>query len=109
MNTTELADLYERAADDLLIRGHTKGRLINEAGEVCEVGALACAAGVEITTATPLSSLIDHGIVHEAWAPLALKGRGFAWNDAHSTTAGDVRDLFLHEAKELRNAEKVTA
>lgn len=111
-----VADLCERAADELLTRGHAKGVIMDVSGGVCEVGALAAAAGFSLVPYTgqvnqqPRPTKLDDvlfasPLVTRAWSLLADREKGMFWNDRPERTVGEVRDELLHIAKEIHNGE----
>lgn len=109
MNTptpTEVADLLERAADEIDVRGHAKRRTMREDGTVCEIGALGCAAGLKVRDFTLMSDVLCHPAVAAAYGVMVARCRGFSWQDMDAVTAADVTDELRHAAKDIRNGDQ---
>lgn len=99
-------NIYAKAADILMEKGHCKGTLEDENGAHCAIGALRAAARWGETG--EWRRQLDYGMAQlkaeqrlgdnvpgdEALAPLAR------WNDAPDTTAEDVILLFKELAQE---------
>ena len=121
----EIADVLERAADLLWVRGRTRGVGQNSDGELCVVGAFLAARGchpeatfarreiadVQTTFESYLAAhpelIVDRYRPHPDWAPgIADEGRfpAWVWND---TTDDDdlVIDTLRRCAKEVRACE----
>lgn len=105
MDSIEVAEVLEGAADSILVHGWGQDIewIDNEAGvEVpyCALGHLCYAteqqfgsAALAIDAITTLQGYIS---VHEQTSIIA-------WNDTPGRTEGEVRDMFLLCAKDLRN------
>lgn len=120
-NATEVADVLDKAADEVLLRGWASGNIVNSRGEVCTVGAVAYARGMDVDLTDE-----DFTAVYEAMeddpAMDALDAQirmssppdswwlnksdsvdcVWSWNDWPERTEDDVHDLLRATAKGLR-------
>ena len=117
----DVASLCERAADEVLLRGHGKGTAMDDDGRVCMIGALGCAAGIGVIPLPKGAYSSDEARADLRWSwseilgtsaictkahgALVELGYGYTWNDRAATTEGDVHDAFLATAKAIRNGE----
>lgn len=110
----EIADVLERACDELIVRGWAQGVQSAEDGAVCIRGAICCAIHGEWFN--PYGN--DRGLrawnaAEEALTPPGSRhgtggnGQVFipGWNDTPGRTEDDVHDLLRSTAKALREAE----
>ena len=112
MDKLETADLYDRAADILMVRGRTRGCLEDEEGRVCLVGAVCKATGRYPDLWSYVAVLGAY--CEPALAPL-LEAAGLEgnqtmgvgwpltqWHDDHDRSTDEVHDLLRNTAKRLR-------
>lgn len=114
-NATEVADVLDKAADELVIRGWHTGSFVNAAGAVCLLGAVACARGLNLVEEPyPWDELDeDPAVIALAEAVVSSGGRKYgmptatvySWNDGADggdIEEDDVHDLLRETAKGLR-------
>lgn len=105
MTNEEIADLIDKAHDELLHSGWCQGNFSNNDGTVCAVGALGLAVGVH-----PACGLLDSKVktALEAVATTIRPNYGSAsgvvmgWNDLPGRTEDEVFDAFRQTSKRLR-------
>lgn len=109
MNNALVADFLEKTADTIFTRGHCKGEMMNEVGNVCVIGAMyAVYIGAVVTTNYSQGKVYSDSVEHLG-NKLCLNhtGRSGAdiggWNDLPETTAENVIDTLKEVAKDLRN------
>jgi hypothetical protein len=102
-----LADIFDKAADEILVRGHIKESCINAAGEVCALGALSLAAGLQVVdpvtdkwNGPPVAYHLIDRIIRLMANRLGVYTA--EWNDAPERTADEVIEELRQTAKSLR-------
>lgn len=121
MSDIDVAYVLERAADDIATNGLAKGRLLNDLGQHCAIGAIGCAVGLQFDN---WGAFLDddgyaHSTVHAAaerlvpyincgGPPMHDRWVGawdcvVTWNNARERTADEVVEAMRHAAKDLRN------
>lgn len=107
MNNVLVADFLEKTADTIFTRGHCKGQSVNEAGNVCVIGAMyEVYIGAVVTTnykfsqSKVYSDSIRHLSIKLYSSHISDIG---TWNDLPETTAENVIDTLKEVAKDLRN------
>lgn len=106
MNAEEVAEVLDKAHDELLVRGWAKGSGVDDEGRVCALVALGAALHPELTSRAVLCRPFDKkteaaGIAFRDYIDDCIP----AWNDAPERTIDDVLDAFRHAAKRVRNGE----
>lgn len=99
MTDTEVADVLDRAVDELLMRGWYQGDYSGPGGRVCALGAVSCAV-----SGRPVVLECDLRVVDPVADALAnyLGAELTDWNDDRKRTEDDVRDALRGCAKHLR-------
>lgn len=104
MDDNETADVLDRAADELLMRGWTQGALEDGAGRVCALGALLAAdlgavrIGQDLTPVGNRAFAVLGEFVDAAQYDTVIAG----WNNDPDRTEDEVHDALRGCAKELR-------
>lgn len=102
----EIADVLDKAHDELMLRGHHKGYLFDFNGGpgVCAVGAIRCAVWGSAFTRNEVNHVLDQAVC--AFRREVIRRGGAAcitrWNDEPERTIDDVLDAFRHTSKSLR-------
>lgn len=105
MSAEEVAEVLEKAHDELLVRGWSKGRGVDKEGRVCALVALGAALHPELSTDQILCRPFDNATEAAGIVLRDSVGCIPAWNDAPERTIDDVLDAFRHAAKRVRNGE----
>lgn len=118
MNNKEMADILDKAHDEMLVRGRTKGSGVNYKGEVCIIGAIACAMGINpldwgtVAYLNPgimqaLAKRVPRNIPphYPLGNPHTSEGVVYRFNDAIDTTDDECFDWLRNTAKELREID----
>ena len=99
------SELTEQAIEELETRGWCQGRLENETGEVCYLGAYEFAMAQLGVSSWQLYREAWQAS-HKEFAELGGKGTGYdipAWNDAPGRTKEEVLERMTLVAKRLRD------
>ena len=101
----ETADILEKAAEVLEIRGWTQNTYEDAEGQVCAVGAIRVVAwGHSRWSGTGAIDYQVAGMAQAAMsAHLGVRDLAIEWNDSPERTKEEVIDAFKHAAKDLRN------
>lgn len=119
MTTVDIADVLERAADDIATNGLAKGELLNEDGQHCSIGAIGHALGHKMDldgfvdysaydsgNLRQVASFLVHYLPEETqeqnWPSVAWNVI-VEWNNEPDRTAEEVVDTMRLAAKDLRN------
>lgn len=109
---TNLAEIYENAADELTVRGRTTGKIFDVAtGRVCAIGALCLANGEFVDYLLYRRNYLDIPGLAEFDEFLVDAGISIAYDMVGVSTYRtndkspnlDMADLFRQAAKEIRN------
>lgn len=117
--TVDIAEILEKAADDIATNGLGKFLLQNAKGQHCAIGAIGCALGYKIPNG--VLGFIDDAAwedprIEDAAGALTNSLSSYprdpwgsawnqvvAWNNHPGRTADEVVDAMRHAAKDLRN------
>jgi hypothetical protein len=120
-NDIDVAEVLEKAADDIAANGLSKHTLLNSQGQCCAIGALARALGLPLDNEGSLAGddyenedlnsaaevLADGiGLVDPSpygWHSVKPWDRVVFWNNHKDRTADEVVEAMRHAAKDLRN------
>lgn len=109
MTAIDIADVLERAADDIATNGLAKGYLRNQGGQHCSIGAIGCALGWDTYSygnvrevAEFLVDYLPDKIQEQNWRSSAWNII-VEWNNEPDRTAEEVVDTMRLAAKDLRN------
>lgn len=119
--TVDIAEILEKAADDIATNGLAQHLLQNDVGQHCAIGAIGCALGYELR---PRAGFIDNDAwedpnIEDAAAALSTNllppdhltywpgstawNLVVAWNNHPDRTADEVVEAMRLAAKDLRN------
>lgn len=118
--TVDIAEVLEKAADDIATNGLAKHLLQNGNGQRCAIGAIGCALGYELLTGAGFidndawedPSIEDAAAALSTNLPPALRGywpgstawnQVVLWNNHPDRTADEVVEAMRHAAKDFRN------
>src|SRR2546423_891511 len=90
----EVADVLDRAHDEMLIRGRAKGAMVDAEGRVCLRGAICCAVGMDESQRRFTDAVWDDTLARDATNAMSKGHYGFIWNDSSERTDDDVLDAF---------------